>query len=79
MSECCVVVIDVVQFGTMVGKVAVTQTLVRGTQWDFNMAFLVIVTKRVVDSSSSISGGGAVSWITIEPHSFEHNKFVFKM
>ena len=34
------IIITVVQFGAMVGKVAVAQTLVRRTQQDFNMSEL---------------------------------------
>ena len=36
-----VVVIAIVWFGAMVRKVAVTQTLVRMTQWDFNTSAMV--------------------------------------
>ena len=86
LSEHCVVIVNVVRFGAMVGKVAIAQTPVRRTQQDFNMsalacdstAFLVIMTEQAADSSSS-SSGVAVSWITIKPHFFKHNKFVFEM
>ena len=64
----------------MVGKVFVAQTQVRTTWWNSDVSaqadgtatFLNIVTERC-------SSGGAILWIAIKPHSFEHSSLLTRL
>ena len=82
MEDRVVIVIVVVRFGTMIGKVDITQTQVCGTQWDFNTSALACDMRSFLNIVSEwhrrCSSGGAVIDAT-ETHSFECNSLLTRL
>ena len=82
-SHCCCH--HIVRFGTMVGKVFVTQTQVRRTWWDHNRSiwvddaatFLNIMTEQMQQHRRCSCGGAVID--SDRPHSFECNVLLTRL